>query len=104
MNWYVAEAIFQSAIDEAGSSYSPLVEKSWFLVSADDEKAAESKAQVLARSKEHSYANGDGEKVRWLFLRIVRLREVMDERLADGTEVWSEIDRSEIDRAGQEGD
>lgn len=95
MSWYVAEALFQSTIDEAGPSYSPLVEKSWFLVSADDEAAAHAKAMGLAQSKRESYANADGERVCWVFLRIERLREVMDELLTDGTEVWSLISRVE---------
>ena len=100
MNWYVAEALFQSTIDAAGPSYSPLVERSWFLVSADDEAAADAKAKRLAQSKQESYANADGESVRWVFLRIERLREVMDDVLTDGTEVWSVISRAEEESTG----
>jgi len=91
MNWYVAEAVFESGIEHSGSSYSPLIDRTWFLVSAEDEPSAEAKAEVLARSKEHSYANAEGETVHWTFSRIERLREVMDDQLGDGTEVWSVI-------------
>jgi hypothetical protein len=98
MSWYVAEAIFKSTIEGANSSYEPLVEQSWFLVSADDETSAQTKASSLARSKEHAYTNAEGEKVSWVFFRLVRLREIMDDCLADGTEVWSEINRPEEER------
>ena len=57
MSWYVAEAIFESAIEEASSSYEPLVERSWFLVSADDETSAGTKASSLARSSEEERVN-----------------------------------------------
>jgi hypothetical protein len=94
MNWYVAEAIFRSAIDEAGPTYSPLVEKSWLLISADDEITAHVKATGVAQSRQAVYVNADGERIRWVFLRIGRVREVMDDLLVDGTEVWSEISRA----------
>jgi hypothetical protein len=95
MSWYVAEALFQSTIDEASPGYSPLVERSWFLVSADGEAAAHAKATDLAQAKRESYANADGENVRWAFLHIARLREVMDDLLTDGTEIWSLISRAD---------
>lgn len=100
MNWYVAEAIFQSAVAESGPNYSPLIERSWFLVSATDETAADAKAMALAQSKQESYVNADGAEVRWIFLRVERLREIMDECLADGTEVWSVISRAGESRIG----
>jgi hypothetical protein len=97
MNWYVAEALFQSAIAPQIASYSPLIERTYFLVSADAETAANEKAVTLARSKEHSYANAEGDTVQWSFLKIERVREVLDETLGDGTEVWSVIYRGQPD-------
>jgi hypothetical protein len=58
MNWYVAEAVFESEIEHTSANYSPLIDRTWFLVSAEDEDSAGAKAVVLARSKEHSYAAG----------------------------------------------
>ena len=93
MNWYVAEAVFNSIIDGAEDSYTPLIERSWFLVSADDESLAQAKAVALAEKRLDAYDNPAGERVRWVFQRIERLREVMDRELQDGTEVWCEIER-----------
>ena len=95
MDWYVAKAIFKSSIGTPSIDDAPLIDVTWFLVSAGDEGAAETKAIVLARSKEHSYTNGDGETVHWIFVRIERLRKIMDDHLGDGTEVWSVISPAE---------
>lgn len=99
MNWHVAEAIFQSSIDGASPEYVPLTERSWFLVSAPDEETALAKATELAKAKRESYANADGEPVHWVFVRIERVREIMDVDLVDGTEVWAEIERAAVDEA-----
>jgi|SRR5579864_3566768 len=96
MNWHIAEAIFRSSIDGASSDYVPLTERSWFLISAPDEEAALTKATELAKNRRESYANADGEQVRWTFLRIERVREIMDAELIDGTEIWSEIERETL--------
>jgi hypothetical protein len=93
MNWHVAEAVFQSSIESAGSNYEPLMERSWFLISAPDEETALKKATELAKARHESYANADGEQVHWTFVRIERVREIMDAELVDGTEIWSEIER-----------
>jgi hypothetical protein len=99
MNWYVAEAIFRSRIDGGSPGYVPLTERSWFLVSAPDEEVALGKATELAKAKSQSYANADGEEVLWVFVRIERVREIMDVELVDGTEVWAEIERAPMDEA-----
>lgn len=96
MNWHVAEAIFQSSIDGASADYLPLTERSWFLVSAEDEESALTKALELARARRESYVNADGENVHWAFVRIERVREIMDVELTDGTEVWAEIERGAV--------
>jgi hypothetical protein len=44
MNWYVAEAVFESVVEAAAPDYIPLVERSWFLISASDQETAEEKA------------------------------------------------------------
>src|SRR5690606_31529613 len=93
MNWYVAEAVFQSSIEKAGADYIPLIERSWFLVSAPNEANAHEKATTLAKGRRESYANADGEQVSWILLRVERVREVMDIELKDGTEIWCEIER-----------
>jgi hypothetical protein len=97
MNWHVAEAIFQSSVEGASADYVPLTERSWFLVSAPDEEAALEKATELAKARRESYANADGERVDWAFVRIERVREIVGVELVDGTEVWSEIERAAVD-------
>lgn len=103
MNWHVAEAIFQSSIDGARPDYAPFTEWSWFLISAPDEEAALAKATDLAKAKRESYANAAGELVRWVFVRIERVRQIMDVELGDGTEVWAEIERAPMDEASTNG-
>ena len=93
MNWYVAEAVFESVVEAAAPDYLPLVERSWFLISAPDEEMAQAKAVALATARQESYSNVAGETVRWPLRRIERVREVMDRVLGDGTEVWSVIFR-----------
>ena len=89
MNWYVAEAVYESGLEHSGSKYSPLIDRTWFLVSAEDEPSAEAKADVLARSKEHSYANEKGQLVKWTFVRLVEVTEMIDQRFEDGAELKS---------------
>ena len=87
MQWYTANCVFRSAI--AGGAKKQLWEHRYFLLRADDEKVAEAVAKKLAESKQHNYVSAEGKKVRWIFDRLIAVKEVVGE-LAEGTEVYHE--------------
>ena len=93
MGWFVAEAIFVSDIADSKEQYDPLIEDCLFLVNAASDEEAKHKAEAVALTKQDAYENSSGETVRWKFVNIVRVREVLDEQLREGTEVWCTIQR-----------
>jgi hypothetical protein len=57
----------------------PVSETLLFLVRAADQVAAITRAETLARAKEHSYPNENGEQVTWTFARLVEVTEMIDQ-------------------------
>jgi hypothetical protein len=49
------------------------------------------KAETIAREKEHSYENEKGQQVKWQFVRLIEIIEMIDQRLEDGVEIKSTI-------------
>jgi hypothetical protein len=66
-----------------------LWEESIILIFAEDEGDAARKAERIGRENETSYKTTDGSTLAWKFVQIERLYEIMDSRIADGTEVFS---------------
>lgn len=89
MRWYTTECLFRSVLD-GGRKRAQHLERRCFLLRATNEQSATKKAQDLARKKQHSYLNSDGEKVEWVLEKVVDTKEIFDKRLVEGTEVFHE--------------
>ncbi len=90
--WFIAEATFQVLVKHESRDAPLFRERLLFLVSDVDSTAAMDKAQSLARAKEHSYRNGDGQLVQWQFVELVDVKEMVDQRFEDGAELRSHLE------------
>jgi hypothetical protein len=100
--WFIAEAIFRATVHTDVADISPVSEDLLFLVRAVDHASAVTRADSIARAKEHSYTNEKGQQVRWRFVRLVELTEMIDQRFEEGAELKSAM--TETERTEVEGD
>lgn len=90
-NWFVAEAVFQATVHTEKADVRPVSENLLFLVKAVDHPSAVSRAETLARAKEHSYKNEKGQLVSWTFVRLVEVTEMIDQEFEEGSELKSRM-------------
>ncbi len=64
-------------------------EESIILVQADDEKVARQKAEVMGERITTEYQREANPDTRWEFMGVLKVYEVLDETLQDGTEVFA---------------
>jgi hypothetical protein len=54
---------------------------------------AHHKAEVKGESLSHSYLNGAGNEVRWIFQAVLEVKRILDHNIGDGSEIdagtWS---------------
>lgn len=89
--WFIAEGIFKATVTTSDGDISRIRERLIFLVNARDSHEAVDRAEDIARSKEHFYKNQDGQIVKWSFVILVDVTEVVDQELQDGSELKSEM-------------
>jgi Domain of unknown function (DUF4288) len=66
----------------------PLFEQRIVLVRAATEEDARTKAAARGRAAEHTYVNPYGNRVAWVFREVLHVVELLDDTIADGTEVY----------------
>ncbi len=86
--WY-SVSIFAVGERDQSRAEEPIWEEQIFLVSAQSEHEARSKAESLAQRDECRYTVVDGSNIRWRFSRISKVYEVLDAEIHDGVEVFS---------------
>ncbi len=91
-SWYVAVLVVESSVGGRATT-DPLIDLQYRLVRAVGAEDAHRKALALGDSTEHSYENSDGETVHWRFAGLHDLREVDDQQLEHGAEVYSSMHR-----------
>src|SRR5229473_5148595 len=96
--WFIAEALFHASIEGGVAGREPLEEDLLFLVRDIDEPSALAKADRIAREKEHSYENANGERAVWRFIRLIEVTEMVDQRFEDGAEIKSVMSGGETRR------
>lgn len=96
LRWYVAVLVVQSRVGEAPSE-ERLVDLQYKLVRAADAEGAYERALELGRLEATSYKNSEGQEVRWEFAGLYDLYEIDDEKLEDGTEIYSNLLRRDPD-------
>jgi hypothetical protein len=89
LKWFVAEAVFQAVVSTGTTDVRPVTEKLLFLVRATDHASASTRAEAVARAKEHSYRNEQGQQVTWTYVQLVELTEMIDQQFEEGTELKS---------------
>ena len=94
LTWFVAEAVFQASVRTEMGDVRLIVESLLFLVQALDHPSALAKAVAIARGKEHSYQNEQGEQVRWSFIGLVEVTEMIDQQFDDGAELRSTMNEA----------
>jgi hypothetical protein len=88
--WFAASLLFERTFD-SGPEAPPLYEESVVLVRAreDDEADARKKATMLGKAASHAYRNVEGESVAWTFKEILRVVQLIDADIEEGSEVYS---------------
>jgi hypothetical protein len=86
MPWYVAECLYYA--DTNPTAREQLGEYRYFLVEASNDEAAIIKSWQLGRNREHSYVSADETEVKWLLESVVDVKEILDETLSEGTELY----------------
>ncbi|MFI1799046.1 DUF4288 domain-containing protein [Streptomyces sp. NPDC020379] len=87
MPTYVAVLLCESSSDV--DDHTPLYQESFVLLTAEDEARAREKAEAHGKGLETSYENEAGELIIWRLRHVVDVSEVLDERLADGSELYA---------------
>lgn len=87
LRWFVGVLVLRSRVNGVAAT-SSLTDLQYRLVRAADAESAYERALELGRQAGHSYPNESGEEVFWEFVGLHDLREVDNEELTDGTEVY----------------
>jgi uncharacterized protein DUF4288 len=86
--WFGASLLYRSSepLDEQGTQ---LYEERLIILEAIDEGEAWKKAHKRGLLLEEEYTNAEGRRVTWTFERAVEIKEIIEDQLGDGVEVFS---------------
>jgi hypothetical protein len=94
LRWFSVRLIIECSTNVEGISHK-LFEDKIVLVRASNEEEARVKAHDLEGSGPHEYINGEGNRVLCRFYEILDVAEILDEVIAEGTEVYYSFLRAE---------
>lgn len=98
--WFWDAALFK-AVHLERPRKRHLWERTVFLVRAPDEASARERAREVALGKEHEYVTATGDRLRWAFQAVEEIQALVQDQLAEGTEVyWQFFER--VDRSAPE--
>lgn len=92
MSWYAARIAVQCFVGENDPGPWTVDEQIRVIEAATHDEAYD-KAMRLGEQESHDYMNPYGERVRWVFLGVSDLEEILADRIKDGTEItylWHE--------------
>jgi hypothetical protein len=95
-SWYSARLVFRCDIGNQPVP-SDIFEESIRLVRAADEAEASERAAAIGRINERDEQSSVGEMVRWRFVGVVEVQDLLLTEIADGCEVFSRLSRTEPD-------
>jgi hypothetical protein len=86
--WFGASLLYRSSepLDERGTH---LYEERIILLEAIDEGEAWKKANERGPLLEEEYTNAEGRRVTWAFERAIEVKEIIEDQLGDGVEVFN---------------
>ncbi len=93
--WFAATLLFRSSV-HGEPSLRPLCELRVVLFRDTDEERVRRKAQEYGLKQEHAYPNGQGQRVRWRYVRIEQVEEILDQQTDGGWEVSSKFVRRSL--------
>ncbi len=94
MPWYVTEIIVRCRVGRPSKGRF-LYDRQIKVLRASTHEVAYQRALKLGRKENHSYKNSAGEKVSWEFVGLGNLEELLDEKISDGTEIHSRLQRGD---------
>jgi hypothetical protein len=81
--------LYERLIDGAPAAGSaPLFEEKIVVIEAQDEALARQIASAHGVQGSENYQNEFGERVDWRFVKVIDVKQLFDEALRDGTEVF----------------
>jgi hypothetical protein len=89
MSWWGASLLFERRI--ADGQGSPLLEERIVLVEAQDALAAREWAANWANSETLTFRNVEDEQVEWRFIRLIDVKEILDDAPRMATEVFHRL-------------
>src|SRR5687767_6015735 len=89
--WYIAVVVVASRVETTAAD--PLVDLQLRLIRAVDDEQAYQRAIEVGSQQGHSYHNANGAVVSWQYLGLHDLRELDEEELTHGVEVFSQLTR-----------
>jgi hypothetical protein len=92
MKWYVAEIIVRCRVGRL-SKRKTLYDRQIKVLRASTDEMAYLRAMKLGKAETHFYKNSAGEKVHWEFLGLGNLEPLLEEKISDGTEIYSRLQR-----------
>jgi len=85
--WFAARLLLES--QHPGDLFSDrLYEEKIIVLRAATEEAARGKAEEFGRAAEETYLNADEQTVQWVFSEVLDIKELFDENIQGGTEVY----------------
>jgi len=90
MKWFAAVIVMECRV---GRSRAALWDEQLRLIRAQSAEGAYKAAQDIGESDQAQYENAAGEKVRWRFLGVGELEELLEQRIVSGVEVFSTLTR-----------
>ena len=85
--WFAARLLSED-LHPSEPNAAPLFEESIILLRARDAAEARARSEEMAARSETEYSNPDGHTVRWVFREVLEVQELVDDDIADGTEVY----------------
>ena len=92
--WYSARLVFRCDIGNQPVP-SDIYEESIRVIRAADEAEAAERAAAIGRINERDEQSSVGEQVRWRFVGVVEVQDLLLPEIADGCEVFSRLSRTE---------
>lgn len=88
--WWCVTLLVKSIVKDEESGLW-LCDEQVRVIKATDFNSAFEKSIILGKNQEHSYENIYGQTVKWEFIGLRELREIVDETIGDGTEIKSKL-------------
>lgn len=90
--WYTVRLLSKAVVND--KTKRSLFDESFVVIKASSYDQAVKKARECGKRSETAYRSNYGHDVRWKFLSVVEVKEVIGGSIGDGTEVYSRLFRS----------